>query len=59
MRVVTLEEHLSVPSVVAKIDKAVTDRKLTAEQATALKATVLNAATTLVDRKAPAKATTP
>jgi len=43
----------------AKIDKAVTDRKLTAEQATALKATVLNAVTTLVDRKAPAKATTP
>ena len=42
-----------------KIDKAVTDRKLTADQATALKATVLNAVTTLVDRKAPAKATTP
>ena len=43
----------------AKIDKAVSDRRLTAEQATALKATVLNAVTTLVDRKAPAKATTP
>lgn len=41
-----------------KIDKAVTDRKLTADQATTLKATVLNAVTTLVDRKAPAKATT-
>jgi hypothetical protein len=41
-----------------KIDKAVTDRKLTADQATALKATVLNAVTTLVDRKAPVKATT-
>ena len=32
---------------------------LTADQATSLKATVLNAVTTLVDRKAPAKATTP
>lgn len=41
-----------------KIDKAVADGKLKADQATALKATVLNAVTTLVDRKAPAKATT-
>jgi polyhydroxyalkanoate synthesis regulator phasin len=43
----------------AKIDKAVADGKLTADQATTLKATVLSAVTTAVDRKAPAKATTP
>ena len=41
-----------------KIDKAVTDGKLTADQATSLKATVQSAVTTLVDRKGPAKATT-
>jgi polyhydroxyalkanoate synthesis regulator phasin len=41
-----------------KIDKAVTDGKLTADQATSLKATVLSAVTALVDRKSPAKATT-
>ena len=41
-----------------KIDKAVTDAKLTADQATSLKATVQSAVTTLVDRKSPAKATT-
>jgi len=42
----------------AKIDKAVTDGKVTAEQATTLKATVQSAVTTLVDRKGAAKGTT-
>ena len=37
----------------AKIDKAVTDGKLTADQATALKAQVGPAVATLVDRKLP------
>ena len=41
-----------------KIDKAVTDAKLTPDQATSLKATVQSAVTTLVDRKGPAKGTT-
>ena len=41
-----------------KIDKAVTDAKLTADQATSLKATVQSAVTALVDRKGAAKATT-
>jgi polyhydroxyalkanoate synthesis regulator phasin len=41
-----------------KIDKAVTDGKLTADQATALKATVQSAVTALVDRKGLAKAAT-
>ena len=41
-----------------RIDKAVTDAKLTADQATSLKATVQSVVTTLVDRKGAAKATT-